>query len=162
MKTFDNEWMLEAFAGRSTFFTKRMFGGLAAYLHGRLMLVLVEPTKTGRWKWHGVLVGTDHTHHASIRADFPALAPHGFLRKWLYIDSADRNFESTVEAVAQRMVSNDRRFGVAPRARPLHRPTNSALHRPAKPGLDRPAKRGLDRPAKRDRTDPRKKDRTMG
>jgi len=68
MKTFDHEWILEAFAGRSTFFTKRMFGGLAAYLHGRLMLVLVEPTKTGRWKWHGVLVGTDHNHHASIRA----------------------------------------------------------------------------------------------
>ena len=74
MKTFDHEWILEAFAGRSTFFTKRMFGGLAAYLHERLMLVLVEPTKTGRWKWHGVLIGTEHEHHASIRADFPALA----------------------------------------------------------------------------------------
>ena len=117
MKTFDNEWILEAFAGRSTFFTKRMFGGLAAYLHERLMLVLVEPTNTGRWKWHGVLIGTDHEHHASIRADFPALGPHGFLRKWLYIDSADRKFESTMEAVAQRMARNDRRFGVAPRVR---------------------------------------------
>jgi len=162
MKTFDHEWILEAFAGRSTFFTKRMFGGLAAYLHGRLMLVLVEPTKTGRWKWHGVLVGTDHNHHASIRAEFPALAPHGFLRKWLYIDSADRDFESTVEAVAQRMVRNDRRFGVVPRTRPLHRPTNSGLHRPAKSALHQPAKPGLDRPAKRNRTDPRKKNRTMG
>ena len=119
MKTFDYEWMLEVFAGRSTFFTKRMFGGLAAYLHGRLMLVLVEPTKTGRWKWHGALVGTDHEHHASIRRDFPALAPHGFLRKWLYIDSADLNFESTMEAVMERMVRNDRRFGVTPRPRPL-------------------------------------------
>jgi hypothetical protein len=146
MKTFDNEWILEAFAGRSSFFTKRMFGGLAAYLHGRLMLVLVEPTKTGRWKWHGVLVGTEHEHHVSLRADFPALAPHDFLRKWLYIDSADRDFESTVEAVAQRMARDDRRFGVVPRARPLHRPAKSASHRPAK----------------RDRTDPRKKDRTMG
>ena len=32
MKTFDNEWILDTFAGRPTFFTKRMFGGLAAYL----------------------------------------------------------------------------------------------------------------------------------
>jgi len=103
MKAFDHEWILEAFAGRSTFFTKRMFGGLAAYVHERLMLVLVEPTKTGRWKWHGVLIGTAHEHHASIRADFPALAPHGFLLKWLYIDSADWRFESTMEAVAHRM-----------------------------------------------------------
>ena len=75
MKVFDNEWILEAFAGRSTFFTKRMFGGLAAYLHERMMLVLVEPTKTGRWTWHGVLVCTGFEHHASIGADFPALAP---------------------------------------------------------------------------------------
>ena len=125
VKTFDNEWILEAFAGRSTFFTKRMFGGLAAYVHERLMLVLVEPTKTGRWKWHGVLIATDHDHHASIRADFPVLAPHGLLRKWLYIDSTDRHFEATMGAVAQRMAGNDRRFGVVPRPRRLHRPRTS-------------------------------------
>lgn len=115
MKTFDNEWIFEAFSGRSTFFTKRMFGGLAAYLHDRLMLVLVEPTKTGRWMWHGALVGTEQAHHASIRADFPALGPHAFLRKWLYIDSTHQDFESTMEAVARRMARNDPRFGVVPR-----------------------------------------------
>ena len=115
MKTFDNEWILDAFVARPTFFTKRMFGGLAAYLHGRLMLVLVEPTKTGRWKWHGVLVGTAHEHHASIRTDFPALAPHGFLRKWLYLDSTHPDFEPTMDGVIKRMARNDRRFGVAPR-----------------------------------------------
>ena len=114
-KTFDNEWILDAFAGRPGFFTKRMFGGLAAYLHGRLMLVLVEPTKTGRWQWHGVLVGTDREHHASIRADFPALAPHDILRKWLYIDSTHQEFEPTMEAVAKCLTRNDRRFGVLPR-----------------------------------------------
>ena len=114
MKAFDNEWILDAFAGRASFFTKRMFGGLAAYLHERQMLVLAEPTKSGRWKWHGVLVCTDHTHQASIRADFPALMPHSVLRKWLYIDSTHQNFESTMEAVAKRMVRNDPRFGVVP------------------------------------------------
>jgi len=114
MKTFDNEWIFEAFAGRPSFFTKRMFGGLAAYLHERQMLVLVEPTKTGRWKWHGVLVCTGHEEHASIRADFPALTPHAVLRKWLYIDSAHEAFEATMEAVARRMARNDRRFGIVP------------------------------------------------
>ena len=116
MKTFDNEWILEAFAGRPTFFTKRMFGGLAAYLHERQMLVLVEPTKTGRWTWHGVLVCTDHQHQHSIQADFPALMPHDVLRKWLYIDSTHQDFESTMEAVAMRMARNDPRFGVVPRS----------------------------------------------
>jgi len=114
LKTFDNEWIFEAFAGRPTFFTKRMFGGLAAYLHERQMLVLVEPTKTGRWKWHGVLVCTGHEHHASIRADFPALTPHAVLRKWLYLESSHQEFEATMEGVARRMARNDRRFGIVP------------------------------------------------
>jgi hypothetical protein len=116
MRTFDNEWILDAFAGRPTFFTKRMFGGLAAYLHERQMLVLVEPTKTGRWKWHGVLVCTSHADQASICADFPALRPHRVLRKWLYIDSLHEDFESTMQAVAKRMARNDRRFGIVPRS----------------------------------------------
>ena len=117
LKPFDNEWIFDAFAGRPTFFTKRMFGGLAAYLHERQMLVLVEPTKTGRWKWHGVLVCTGHEHQASIRAEFPALAPHAVLKKWLYIETAHEDFESTMEAVARRMARNDRRFGIMPTVR---------------------------------------------
>jgi hypothetical protein len=80
------------------------------------MLVLVEPTKTGRWKWHGVLVCTDHEHQASIRAECPALMPPDVLRKWLYIDSTHRDFESTMEAVAKRIAQNDRRFGIVPRS----------------------------------------------
>jgi hypothetical protein len=92
-----------------------MFGGLAAYLHERMMLVLVEPTRTGRWTWHGVLVCTGFEHHASIGADFPALAPHDVLRKWMYIDSTHRRFESTMEAVARCMARNDLRFGIVPR-----------------------------------------------
>jgi len=122
-KTFDHEWILDAFVEHSTFFTKRMFGGLAAYLFGRQMLVLVEPTKSGRWKWHGVLVCTDHEHHASIRAELPALTPHQVLRKWLYIDSRHRDFESTMEAVAKRVARDDRRFGIVPRG-PKPRKTN--------------------------------------
>ena len=117
VKTFDNEWILDAFAGRPSFFTKRMFGGLAAYLHERQMLVLVQPTKTGRWKWHGVLVCTGQEHHGSIQHAFPALTPHAVLGKWLYIDSAHPDFEATMEGVARCMARNDRRFGILPVAR---------------------------------------------
>ena len=115
MKTFQHEWILEPFASHRTFFTKSMFGGLAAYLHDRQMLLLVEPTKSGRWKWHGVLVCTGFEHHASIHAEFPALRPHRALRKWMYIDSRHEDFESTMEAVARRIASNDPRFGIVPR-----------------------------------------------
>jgi hypothetical protein len=115
MKTFEHEWIFEAFAEHQTFFTKRMFGGLAAYLFERQMLLLVEPTKSGRWKWHGVLVCTGYEHHASIQTEFPALAPHEVLRKWLFIDSTDEDFESTMEAVAKRVAGNDPRFGILPK-----------------------------------------------
>jgi len=116
MKTFKHEWIFEAFVEHGTFFTKRMFGGLAAYLFGRLMLLLVEPTKSGRWKWHGVLVCTDYEHHASIQAELPALMPHAVLRKWLFIDSTHEDFEFTMEAVAKFVASNDPRFGISPKS----------------------------------------------
>jgi hypothetical protein len=115
VKAFDNEWIFEPFERHATFFTKRMFGGLAAYVHDRQMLVLVEPTKTGRWKWHGVLVCTDFLHQPSIRADFPALAPHDVLKKWLWIDSAHDDFEATMSGVARLVARNDVRFGISPR-----------------------------------------------
>jgi hypothetical protein len=117
VKRFDNEWILETFSGRPTFFTRRMFGGLAAYLHDRQMLVLVEPTKTGRWTWHGVLICTGFEHHASLCREFAGLKPHAALRKWLYIDSTHRKFEATMQAAAECMARNDPRFGIVPRVR---------------------------------------------
>ena len=114
MRSFDQEWMLEAFDDHPTFFTRRMFGGLAVYLFERQMLLLVEPTKSGRWHWHGVLVCTDHENQPSIRAEFPALAPHEILRKWLFLDSTHDEFDSTMKAVAEHMARNDPRFGIVP------------------------------------------------
>ena len=112
MKKFEHEWILEAFSEHPTFFTKSMFGVLAVYLFERQMLLLVEPTKSGRWHWHGVLVCTDFRHHTSIQAELPALLPHSFLRKWLFIDSTHEDFESTMDAVAKQVARNDPRFGI--------------------------------------------------
>ncbi len=140
--TFEHEWILEAFSGHPTFFTKRMFGGLAAYLFERQMLVLVEPTKSGRWKWHGVLVCTGYEHHASIRAEFPALTPHDILRKWLFLDSAHEDFESTMEGVAKRIARNDARFGIVPGS-----PKNKSPK--SKDGKSGPRKRTGSRGSKR-------------
>ena len=117
MKTFDHEWICQVFEDDSSFFTRRMFGGLAVYLFGRQMMVLVEPTRTGRWKWHGVLICTDHAHHPSIIEEFPSLAPHDVLKKWLYIDSRRDDFEPTMERVADAMARDDQRFGIHPRPR---------------------------------------------
>jgi hypothetical protein len=117
MKTFEHEWILEAFDDHPTFHTKGMFGGLAAYLFERQMLLLVEPTKSGRWNWHGVLICTDLESHASLQKEFPAFVPHEILKKWLYIDSGHEDFESTMEKAATSIAGNDPRFGVYSKSR---------------------------------------------
>lgn len=114
LRTFDNEWILESFEHHPSFFTKRMFSGLAAYVFGRMMMVLVEPARTGRWKWHGVLICTERTQQPAIIAEFPGLAPHDVLNKWLYMDSRHADFEQTMERVAQAIGRGDQRFGVRP------------------------------------------------
>jgi hypothetical protein len=115
MKKFKHEWIFEPFVEHPTFFFKRMFGGLAVYLFERQMLFLIEPTKSGRWKWDGVLICTDYGHHQSLQAQFPALKPHDALRKWLFIDSANQDFEATMAAVANLVATNDPRFGILPK-----------------------------------------------
>ena len=112
MKTFEHEWILEEFNEHPTFYTKGMFGGLAVYLFERQMLLLVEPTKSGRWNWHGVLICTEYENQPSLQKEFPAFAPHEVLKKWLFIDSGHEAFESTMERVAKSVAGNDPRFGV--------------------------------------------------
>ena len=117
MKTFNNEWICQVFEDDPSFLTKRMFGGLAVYLFGRQMMVLVEPTTTGRWKWHGVLICTEHVHQPAIIEEFPQLSPHDILKKWLYIDSRHEDFEPTMERVAEAIKRDDQRFGIHPHPR---------------------------------------------
>jgi len=117
MKTFEHEWIVDAFNEHPTFHTKGMFGGLAVYVFGRQVLLLVEPTKSGRWNWHGVLVCTEREHHASLQHEFPALAPHDVLGKWLFIDSGHDDFEATMEKVAMSIARDDPRLGVYSKAK---------------------------------------------
>ena len=116
MKTFDNARIFEVFEDHPSFFTKRIFGGFGVYLFGRMMMVLVEPTRTGRWKWHGVLICTEHAHHPGIIKEFPELTPHGVLKKWLYIDSRHEDFEPTMDRVARAIARADQRCGIHPHA----------------------------------------------
>ena len=129
-KTFDNEWIFQAFEDHASFFTKRMFGGLAVYLFGRMMMILVEPTKTGRWKWHGVLLCTEHAQQPAILAEFSQLTPHDILKKWLYIDSRHDEFEPVMERVAEAIARNDRRFGIVPRPRKERAGTKGRRRKP--------------------------------
>ena len=130
MRTFDNEWIFQVFEDHPSFFTKRMFGGLAVYLFARQMMVLVEPTRTGRWKWHGVLICTEHAHQPAIIEEFAQLAPHDILKKWLYIDSRHEDFEPTMERVAEAIARDDQRFGIHPHPRKERARSRSRRQKP--------------------------------
>jgi hypothetical protein len=64
--------------------------------------------------WQGVLVCTFHEHHASLRAEFPALAPHPVLGKWLYLPETCDTFEPDARRLVQLIRTRDPRLGIPP------------------------------------------------
>ncbi len=116
-KVFQNEWVFDAFSEHPTFVTKRMFGGLAIYLHGRQMLILVEPTKSGRWDWNGILLCTGYEHHESLTTEFPSFSAHEAIKKWLFIESKAADFEEVMTKVSRYIETNDERIGIWPKVK---------------------------------------------
>jgi hypothetical protein len=107
-----------------SFVLRPMFGGKSAYLEGKLVLYFAAKAEP----WRGVLVCTDRTHHESLRAAFPELAPHPVLPKWLYLPETADNFERTARALVTLARQRDPRIGVTPHA-PRKRPAARRKHR---------------------------------
>jgi hypothetical protein len=106
-------WLWSPLEADPTFVLRSMFGAKAAYLDGKLMVCFCASGEP----WCGVLVCTAREHHDALRTEFPELAPHPILPKWLYLpESAD-----AFERVAQRLVAlaraRDPRVGVLPQPR---------------------------------------------
>ena len=118
--------LIEALARESSFSTRAMFGCLACYAHGRLMVALAD----GDPPWDGVLVATDRMHHAALRAFVPALCVHPVLGKWLYLPAAADDFEPAARLLAELALSDDPRLGVEPS--PRRRRTGTPSRRPKK------------------------------
>ncbi len=107
------EWLWEPLAGDPGFVLRAMFGAKAAYLDGKLMLCF----SAGAEPWRGVLVCTEQAHHESLRAQFPVLAPHAILPKWLYLPESADEFEATAAALVRCARTRDARLGVLPKPR---------------------------------------------
>lgn len=93
-----------------SYLDKAMFGGRAVHFGGRLVLFF-------DWKkepWRGVLVPTEHEHHASLLADFPALIRHPVLPKWLYLSAGAESFEGDAQRLVALVRHLDPRIGVLP------------------------------------------------
>lgn len=116
-------WLWEPLAEEPTFLLRAMFGAKAVYLHGRLKLCFIARAEP----WRGVLVCTERTHHAALRADFPALTEHAVLPKWLYLSEGCNDFESVAQRLVALALRRDPRLGIVP-------PTKRRPSRAARPG----------------------------
>jgi len=112
---FSQAWILEPLQEDESFTCKKMFGGLAAYFHGRMVVCLMESDEDPVWR--GVLFPTDRAHHESLQKQWPSLTPHKILGKWLYLPMNDAEYEATAMAVIERIRRGDERLGIEPKAR---------------------------------------------
>jgi hypothetical protein len=107
------QWIFEPLETEPSFFQKPMFGCQAAYLFGKLVLVLAAKEEP----WNGLLVCTSREFHSALIEEYPVLRPHPVLSKWLYLAQASDGFEETAVELALQSLKNDPRIGVEPSVR---------------------------------------------
>ena len=123
------QWILEPLEVEPSFFQKHMFGCQAAYLYGRLVLVLAAKQEP----WNGLMVCTSREHHSALLAEYPGLQAHPVLPKWLYLTKSSNEFEETAQQLVLQTLKNDKRIGVEPGGKRK------------RPAADRSKKRGATR-----------------
>jgi hypothetical protein len=101
-------WLYEPLESYERYLCKKFFSFDGAYLDGQLCLAVVSL----REPWNGIMACTFREHHASLRAEFPALAPHKVLGKWLYISQLHPEFESVATGLVDLARRRDPRLGV--------------------------------------------------
>lgn len=105
------DWLLTALREQPSYLEKPMFGCLAVYLRGILVLVLASK---GREPWNGILVPTSRHWHESLLREYPALEPHPELGKWLYQSENSEDFEDVATSIIGAILAADKRIGVSP------------------------------------------------
>jgi len=103
------QWVIDSLCDEPSFFQRPMFGAMACYLHGKLVLALMAQ---GEEPWCGILVATERSHHKSLMKEFSALRPHSVLGKWLYLPEAVESFEEIANGLVERILAGDSRIGV--------------------------------------------------
>jgi hypothetical protein len=106
-------WIFESLEDDPRFVLRKLFSFDAAYLDGRLYLAVAG----GKEPWNGMMLCTSREHHASLRKQFPQLAPHAVLGKWLYLSQTHPEFESVAVEFAELARKRDPRLGVESKAR---------------------------------------------
>jgi len=124
-RSFNQLWLFEPATNHSSYLSKRMFGGLAIYLHGKMMAVLAEDPNDHTWQgvtyphpiWNGILFPVSREDHALLRKRWQSLVPHPVLGKWLYLPLNADDYESTAQAIVLEIVASKAPWGIEPRQR---------------------------------------------
>jgi len=124
-KGFTLTWALEPFDQHVSFYTKRMFGGLAVYVHGRMVIVLTESAGDRDYRgkrydidlWDGILLPVERQVHPSLMKEFSSLLSHPVLSKWLYLPQTADDFEDAAMEITQGIAQNDIRYGILPKVK---------------------------------------------
>lgn len=106
-------WIFEPLQNHPEFFQKKMFGCEAGYLNGRLVLMLADSKEP----WNGILIPTNHEHHALLQKNYPELQKHPVLGKWLYISQIHPNFEEVASEIIKEILKGNSLIGVEPKTR---------------------------------------------
>lgn len=114
-------WIFEPLEERPTYLRRKMFGCEAAYLNGRLMLVLAS----GGEPWNGILVATSREFHPALRLQWKQLKPHPVLGKWLYLSQNNPAFDQVATSIVENILRGDARIGVEPKPRHRNRSGSS-------------------------------------
>jgi hypothetical protein len=101
-------WLYEPLESYERYLCKKFFSFDGAYLDGQLCLAVVNL----REPWNGMMACTGREHHASLQKEFPPLAPHKVLGKWLYISQMHPEFESVATGLVELARKRDARLGV--------------------------------------------------
>jgi hypothetical protein len=96
-----------------TFVLRAMFGTKAVYLDGKIMLCFCAREEP----WRGLLVATDQARQAALQQEFPDLAAHPILGKWLYLSEGADSFERVAQRLVGLVRRRDPRIGVRPKPR---------------------------------------------
>ncbi|MDR0352561.1 MAG: hypothetical protein LBI02_04140 [Opitutaceae bacterium] len=113
-KIHSHAWLWEPLENDPSFFLRPMFGGRAVYVAGRLVLFFIA--RSGDC-WRGVCVCAERAQHAALMDEFPELAPHSVLNKWLYLPESHNRFEPVAARLVELVRRRDPRIGVLPQAK---------------------------------------------
>lgn len=122
-KVFHLSWLFDPLRDDPQYLEKRMFGALAAYFRGKMVLLISETEGDRSWKgqsypfdiWFGLLLPTERENQDSIRQEYPSLVRHPVLPKWLYLPITEKNFEDIAMKIVECVLDEDPRFGIVPK-----------------------------------------------